>query len=94
VLALAIAAIAILAISLSFRERDIPITVAAVHLSMLVTSMQAKTSYRMQGAEVTATQFPVIFAVAKELQQRFQARRIGGTCSVRRWDIFASGIRG
>jgi len=72
-LALAIAAIAILAISLSFRERDILVAIAAVYLSMLVTSMQAKTYYRMQGAEVTATQFPAIFAIAKELQQRFQA---------------------
>ena len=72
-LALAIGAIAIFAISLWYRERDILAGVAAVYLSMLVTALQAKTYYRMQGAEVTATQFPAIFAIAQELQQRFQA---------------------
>jgi Zn-dependent protease with chaperone function len=72
-LALAITAIAVFVIGLSFRERDILVAVAAVYLSMLITSLQAKTYYRMQGAEVTATQFPGIFAIAQELQQRFQA---------------------
>jgi len=72
-LALTIAAIAILAVSLLYRERDILIAVGAVYLSMLVTAMQAKTYYRMQGAEVTATQFPAIFEIAEELRERFQA---------------------
>jgi Zn-dependent protease with chaperone function len=72
-LVLALGAVAILVISLSFREKDILAAVAAVYVSMLATSMQAKTYYRMQGAEVTATQFPAIFAIAEELRQRFQA---------------------
>jgi Zn-dependent protease with chaperone function len=72
-LALAIAAIAILAASLLYSEKDILVAVAAVYLSMLTTSMQAKTYYRMQGAEVTPTQFPAIFRIAEELRQRFKA---------------------
>lgn len=72
-LALTIAAIAILLVSLLYREKEILLAVVAVYLSMLITSMQAKTYYRMQGAEVTATQFPAIFEIAEELRQRFQA---------------------
>ena len=72
-LALAIATIAILAVSLFFHETDILVAIAAVYFSMLSTSLQAKTYYRMQGAEVISTQFPGIFQIADELRQRFQA---------------------
>jgi len=72
-LALAIAAIAVLLASLFYRDKDILLAVAAVYASMLLTSMQAKTYYRMQGAEVTPTQFPAIFEIAEELRERFQA---------------------
>ena len=72
-LALAITAIAVLLASLFYREKDILAAVAAVYVSMLITSTQAKTYYRMQGAEVTPTQFPAIFEIAEELRQRFQA---------------------
>ena len=56
-----------------FRERDILLAVAAVYISMLFTALQAKTSYRLQGAEVTATQFPAIHNIVEELRERFQA---------------------
>lgn len=72
-LTIALVGIAIAAASLLYREMDILAAVGAVYLSMLVTSMQAKTYYRMQGAEVTPTQFPTIFKIAEELRQRFQA---------------------
>jgi Zn-dependent protease with chaperone function len=72
-LALAIAAIAVLAVSLLYRDKEVLFAIGAVYLSMLVTSMQAKTYYRMQGAEVTPTQFSEIFKIAEELRLRFQA---------------------
>ena len=56
-----------------FRERDILLAAGAVYLSMLVASIQAKTLYRLQGAEVTPTQFPAIYKIVEELQRRFQA---------------------
>lgn len=56
-----------------FRERDILLAAAAVYLSMLAASIQAKTFYRLQGAEVTPTQFPAIYKIVEELQRRFQA---------------------
>jgi len=72
-LILAILVITALAVSLVFREREILGAAALVYLSMLVTSTQAKTSFRMQGAEVTATQFSAIHQIAQELTQRFNA---------------------
>lgn len=72
-LALAIAAIAALAVSLIFLEREVLVAVALVYLSMLSTAMQAKTYFRMQGAEVTPTQFAAIYAIVEELRQRFNA---------------------
>jgi Zn-dependent protease with chaperone function len=72
-LALAFAAIALIAIGMSFRERDILAAAAAVYISMLLTSMQAKTYYRMEAAEVTPTQFAAIYAIAEELRRRFEA---------------------
>ncbi|MGA9912568.1 MAG: M48 family metalloprotease [Paraburkholderia sp.] len=56
-----------------FREKDILLAAGAVYLSMLVASIQAKTLYRLQGAEVTPTQFPAIYKIVEELQRRFQA---------------------
>ena len=47
--------------------------VVVYYLSMLFTAMQAKTSYRLQGAEVTATQFPAIYQIFEELRQRLDA---------------------
>lgn len=72
-LALTIAAIALLAVSLLYRDKEILVAVLAVYVSMLISSMQAKTYYRMQGAEVTPTQFPAIFEIAEELRERFKA---------------------
>jgi Zn-dependent protease with chaperone function len=72
-LALATTIIALLAIRLLFRETEVLIGIAVVYFSMLVTSMQAKTFYRLQGAEVTSTQFPAIFKIAEDLRQRFGA---------------------
>jgi Zn-dependent protease with chaperone function len=72
-LALTVAALAALLASLFYLERDILIAVVAVYLSMLFTSLQAKTYYRLLGAEVTATQFPAIFEIAEELRRRFKA---------------------
>jgi len=73
-LVLAIAGIAILAAGLIFyREKEIFAAVVAVYFSMLIACLQAKTYYRMQGAEVTPTQFPAIFEIAEELRQRFHA---------------------
>jgi Zn-dependent protease with chaperone function len=73
-LALALTAIAILAAGgFLFREKTVVIAVGAVYLSMLLTSIQAKTYYRLQGAEVTATQFRDIYQIAEELRERFQA---------------------
>jgi len=72
-LALAIVVMAVLAISLFFRERDVLVAAALLYVSMLATSMQAKTYFRMQGAEVTPTQFPAIYQIAVELRERFQA---------------------
>lgn len=72
-LALTIGAIALLLAGLFYGDRDVLAAVGAVYVSMPFTSMQAKTYYRMQGAEVTPTQFPAIFEIAEELRQRFQA---------------------
>jgi Zn-dependent protease with chaperone function len=72
-LALATAVIALVGVSLLIRESDVLIGVAIVYFSMMITSMQAKTFYRLQGAEVTSTQFPAIFEIAEKLRQRFGA---------------------
>jgi Zn-dependent protease with chaperone function len=72
-LALATAVIGILAVSLLFRERELLLAVALVYLSMLATTIQAKTYFRIQGAEVTATQFSAIYQLAEELRLRFKA---------------------
>lgn len=73
-LALAIAAIAILASgAFLFREKPVLIAIVAVYLSMLITAVQAKTYYRLQGAEVTPTQFPDIHQIVEELRERFHA---------------------
>ena len=72
-LALAVTAVAALAVSLVFREEEILVAVALVYFSMLMTTMQAKTYFRMQGAEVTSTQFAAIYAIVEELRQRFDA---------------------
>ena len=74
VLALALIAIAILvAGALVFREKDILLAVLAIYVSMLATTLQAKTYYRLQGAEVTATQFSAIHQIFEQLRQRFNA---------------------
>lgn len=71
---LALAAVATLVVGgFLFREKDIVLAAAAIYVSMLVTATQAKTYYRLQGAEVTATQFPAIYQIVEELRQRFRA---------------------
>lgn len=72
-LALAVGAIVVLVLGMMFRERDILVAAAILYLSMLITTTQAKTYFRMQGAEVTPTQFPAIYAIAEEVRQRFNA---------------------
>lgn len=73
-LALAVTAVAMLgAGGFLFRERDIMLAAAAIYLSMLVTASQAKIYYRLQGAEVTPTQFPAIYKIVEELRRRFRA---------------------
>ncbi|HUN58653.1 MAG TPA: M48 family metalloprotease [Candidatus Binataceae bacterium] len=73
-LVLALALIAMLVIGgLLRRDKDILFAGVAIYLSMLVTSIQAKTYYRLQGAEVTPTQFPAIYKIVEELRQRFRA---------------------
>jgi Zn-dependent protease with chaperone function len=73
-LVLAVAAVAMLvAGGFVFREKDIVLAAAAIYVSMLVTATQAKIYYRLQGAEVTPTQFPAIYQIVEELRQRFQA---------------------
>jgi Zn-dependent protease with chaperone function len=73
-LAVAFAAIAILvAGGFLSGERDVLIAAAAVYLSMVFTALQAKTYYRLQGAEITATQFPAIYRIVEELRTRFGA---------------------
>jgi Zn-dependent protease with chaperone function len=73
-LALALTAVAILvAGGFIFQEKDILLATAAIYLSMLVTSLQAKNYYRLQGAEVTPTQFPDIYKIFEEVRRRFHA---------------------
>ena len=73
-LVVAIITVAILAIGgFLFRELDVMLGAAAVYASMLVVSLQAKTTYRLQGAEVTPTQFPEIYKIVEELRHRFIA---------------------
>lgn len=73
-LAVAIAAIAILVVLAVWRrDNDALLAGAAVYLSMLITSVQSVTYNRLQGAEVTATQFPVIYQMMEELRKRFHA---------------------
>ncbi|HKV55654.1 MAG TPA: hypothetical protein VJN94_13555, partial [Candidatus Binataceae bacterium] len=73
-LVVALAAIVILGIGgVLFKEKDILLAGAAIYISMLATSTQAKIYYRLQGAEVTATQFPAIHQIVEELRQRFRA---------------------
>lgn len=63
----------LLIVGILFRERDALLAVAAIYLSMLGTALQAKTYYRLQGAEVTATQFSEIYRIVEELRIRFRA---------------------
>ncbi|MGH7933757.1 MAG: hypothetical protein ACREQN_11415 [Candidatus Binataceae bacterium] len=73
-LGLALIAIAILgAAGFVFREKEALVAGVVVYLSMLLTAMQATTSYTLMGAEVTATQFPAIYKIVEELRQRFHA---------------------
>ena len=73
-LAVAIAAIAILVVLAVWRrDNDALLAGAAVYLSMLITSVQSVTYNRLQGAEVTATQFPMIYQMIEELRERFHA---------------------
>jgi Zn-dependent protease with chaperone function len=73
-LLLALLVVAVLIVSgLWFGERDILLAVAAVYVSMLFTALQAKTNFRLRGAEVTATQFPAIHSIVEELGERFHA---------------------
>ena len=73
-LALALVAVAILGVGgLIWREKDILLAVAVIYISMLVTALQAKTYYRLHGAEVTPTQLPAIYQIVEELRQRFHA---------------------
>lgn len=73
-LALALTAIGILGVGgLIWREKDILLAVALIYISMLFTALQAKTYYRLHGAEVTPTQFPAIYQIVEELRQRFRA---------------------
>jgi hypothetical protein len=73
-LALAIAAIAIMvALAVWLRDDKTLLAGAAVYLSMLLTSVQSVTYNRLQGAEVTATQFPAIYQILEELRERFHA---------------------
>jgi hypothetical protein len=70
----AIGTVAILVVGgFMFRESDVMLGALAVYASMLAVSMQGKTYYRLQGAEVTPTQFPEIYEVVEELRQRFRA---------------------
>jgi len=73
-LALALIAIALLvALAVRFREKDILIAGGAIYLSMLISSLQSVTYNRLEGAEVTPTQFPAIYRILEELRQRFHA---------------------
>jgi Peptidase family M48 len=73
-LALAIAAIVIMvALAVWLRDNKTLLAGAAVYLSMLLTSVQSVTYNRLQGAEVTPTQFPDIYQMLEELRQRFHA---------------------
>ncbi|GEM_PF-4505598 len=73
-LAVAVGAVAILVVGgFLYRERDVLVAAAALYLSMVFTSLQAKTYYRLQGAEVTPTQFPAIYGIVEELRTRFRA---------------------
>jgi hypothetical protein len=56
-----------------FREKGVLLALAAIYASMLITAIQSKTYNRLQGAEVTSTQFPAIYQIVEELRQRFQA---------------------
>jgi hypothetical protein len=55
------------------RDNNALLAGAAVYLSMLITSIQSVTYNRLQGAEVTATQFPAIYQMLEELRERFHA---------------------
>src|SRR5438067_12400653 len=72
-LVLAFAAIATLTgPAVWFRDKDTLLAGAAVYLSMLLTSTQSVIYNRLQGAEVTATQFPAIYQMVEELRARFR----------------------
>jgi Zn-dependent protease with chaperone function len=73
-LALALIAIALLvALGVRFREKDILLAGGAIYLSMLISSLQSVTYNRLEGAEVTPTQFPAIYRIVEELRERFHA---------------------
>ncbi|MBV8356851.1 MAG: M48 family metalloprotease [Deltaproteobacteria bacterium] len=73
-LVLALVAIAFLvALAVRFREKDILLAGGAIYLSMLISSLQSITYNRLEGAEVTPTQFPAIYRMVEELRQRFHA---------------------
>lgn len=73
-LVLAMAAIAaLIALAVWFRDNNALLAFAVVYMSMLITSTQSVTYNRLQGAEVTPTQFPTIYQMVEELRQRFNA---------------------
>lgn len=72
-LLLALATVGVLIVGgFFFREKDIMLAAAVVYLSMVFASIQAKTFYSLQGAEVTPTQFPAIYKIVEELRMRFR----------------------
>jgi Zn-dependent protease with chaperone function len=73
-LLLALSAIAILVAAAAwFRDDNTLLAGAAIYLSMLLTATQSVTYNRLQGAEVTSTQFPAIYQIVEELRRRFHA---------------------
>jgi Zn-dependent protease with chaperone function len=62
----------ILGVAVWQEKWEILVGIVAVWLSMVATALQAPTFNSLRGAEVTATQFPTVHAIAEELRQRFQ----------------------
>ncbi len=63
----------LIVLALYFRKFDVLLTLALIWLSMVITSLQAKTFNRLRGAEITAQQFPEIFCLIQEVSKRLNA---------------------
>jgi Zn-dependent protease with chaperone function len=63
----------VVVLALYMEKYEVLLSLVLIWLSMVITAFQARTYYRLSGAEVTNKQFPEIHALAEKLVRRFRA---------------------